>query len=143
LGWKADILLPHQSFKQIIHLKLEIMTTMRNSVQLIGRAGLDPEVKTIANDRMIAKFSLATNEYYTNDKGERVEDTTWHKIVAFGKLAERIEKSVKKGQQLAISGKLTTNTWEDKEGNKRTTVEIIANEMMVFNPAPSDQESAS
>ncbi|MDV7392587.1 single-stranded DNA-binding protein, partial [Arthrospira platensis SPKY1] len=74
MGWEADILLPHQSFKQIIHLKLEIMTTMRNSVQLIGRAGFDPEVKTIANDRMIAKFSLATNEYYTNDKGERVED---------------------------------------------------------------------
>lgn len=72
------------------------MTTMRNSVQLIGHAGKDPEVKTILNDRKMARFTLATNDFYTNNKGERVEQTQWHRILAWGKTAETIEKEVKK-----------------------------------------------
>ncbi|MCK9291594.1 MAG: single-stranded DNA-binding protein [Bacteroidales bacterium] len=115
------------------------MTTMRNSVQLIGRAGIDPEVKSFAKDRKYARFTLATNEFYYNDKGARVEETHWHKVVAFGKLAERIEKSVKKGQQLMVNGRLTTNSWEDKNGTKRTNIEILAKEVMAFNSAnPTD-----
>ncbi len=118
------------------------MTTMRNSVQLIGRAGIDPEVRTIAKDRQLARFTLATNEYYYNDKGERVDETTWHRIVAFGKLAERIEKVVKKGQQLAVTGKITSNSWEDKDGNKRYTVEIQASDFLVFYPNTQAVETA-
>ncbi len=108
------------------------MTTMRNSVQLIGHAGKDPEVKTILNDRKMARFSLATNDYYTNNKGERVEQTHWHQITAWGKLAEIVEKEVAKGKQILVSGKLSTNNWEDKDGNKRYSVEVLANEIAVF-----------
>jgi len=107
------------------------MTTMRNSVQLIGNAGNDPEVKTFGNDRKVARLNVATNEYYTNEKGERVKETQWHRVVAWGKIAERIEKNLKKGQEIALSGKLTTNNWEDKEGNKRQTVEVVINELIL------------
>ncbi len=108
------------------------MTTMRNSVQLIGHAGKDPEVKTILNDRKMARFSLATNDYYTNTKGERIEQTQWHRIVAWGKMAELIEKEVKKGKHILISGKLTSNNWEDKDGNKHQSVEVLADEIALF-----------
>ena len=106
------------------------MTTIRNSVQLIGRPGMDPEVKTIANDRKMARFTLATNDYYYNHKGERVEETQWHNLVAWGKTAEIVEKLVKKGKEIVIEGKLTTNTWEDKEGVKHSNVEVVINEIL-------------
>jgi single-strand DNA-binding protein len=106
------------------------MTTIRNSVQLIGRPGMDPEVKTIANDRKMARFTLATNDFYVNNKGERVEETQWHNLVAWGKTAEIVEKLVKKGKEIVIEGKLTTNTWEDKEGVKHSNVEVVINEIL-------------
>ncbi len=108
------------------------MTTMRNSVQLIGHAGKDPEVKTILNDRKMARFTLATNDFYTNNKGERVEQTQWHRILAWGKTAETIEKEVKKGKHILVSGKLTSNNWEDKDGTKHTTVEVLALEVALI-----------
>jgi len=106
------------------------MTTLRNSVQLIGRPGMDPEVKTIANDRKMARFTLATNDFYVNNKGERVEETQWHNLVAWGKTAEIVEKLVKKGKEIVIEGKLTTNSWEDKEGVKHYNVEVVVNEIL-------------
>jgi single-strand DNA-binding protein len=106
------------------------MTTLRNSVQLIGRPGIDPEVKTIANDRKMARFTLATNDYYYNNKGERIEETQWHNLVAWGKTAEIVEKLVKKGKEIVIVGKLASNTWEDKEGVKHTNVQVVINQMM-------------
>lgn len=106
------------------------MTTLRNSVQLIGRAGNDPEVKTIGKDRSMLRFSLAISEYYFNEKGERVENTHWHRIVAWGKLAERMGSQLKKGQMVAISGKLVTNKWKDNEGKMRSLTEIVAIEYM-------------
>lgn len=108
------------------------MTTLRNFVQLIGHAGIDPEVKTVANDRKVAKFTLATNEYYYNQKGERVEDTQWHKVVAWGKTAEIVEKLVKKGKEVLVGGKIVYNNWEDKDGIKRQTVEVVIEEIIVF-----------
>lgn len=108
------------------------MTTMRNSVQLIGNAGSDPEVKTLANENKMARFTIATNEYYTNQKGERVEETQWHRILAWGKTAEIIEKEVKKGKRMILNGKLVTNNWEDKDGNKRQTVEVVVNEIAMM-----------
>lgn len=109
------------------------MSTMRNSVQLIGRPGIDPEVKKFeSSNRMVARFTLATNEYYYNQKSERVEETQWHNVVAWGKTAELVEKLVKKGKEIALEGKLTSRNWEDKEGNKRQTVEVVMNEFVVI-----------
>lgn len=106
------------------------MTTMNNTVQLIGHAGIDPEVKTFGNDRKVARLTLATSDYYYNNQGERVEETHWHRLVAWGKVAERVGESVKKGSKIAISGKLTTNTWEDKQGAKKQTVEVVITEIL-------------
>ncbi len=108
------------------------MTTMRNSVQLIGNAGSDPEIKTLANDNKMARFSLATDDFYTNQKGERVEETQWHRILAWGKTAETIEKEVKKGRRMILNGKLVNNSWVDKDGNKRQSVEVVVNEIAFF-----------
>ncbi len=106
------------------------MTTIRNSVKLIGRPGIDPEVKTIGNDRKMARFTLATNDYYYNPKGERIEQTQWHNLVAWGKTAEIVEKLVKKGKEIVVEGKLSTNHWEDKEGVKHASVQVIINELL-------------
>ena len=111
------------------------MTTIRNSVQLIGRPGMDPEVKTIANDRKMARFTLATNDFYVNNKGERVEETQWHNLVAWGKTAEIVEKLVKKGKEVVIEGKLASNTWEDKEGVKHFNVQVVINELLAIEKA--------
>ncbi len=108
------------------------MTTLRNSVQLIGRLGIDPEFKELGNGRRMARFRLATNNYYNNDKGERIEQTDWHTVVAFGKVVDIIEKYVKKGQEIAIEGRLTSNNWEDKDGNKRQSVEVHLNELVML-----------
>ena len=80
----------------------------------------------------MAKFSIATNESYKNNKGERVTDTQWHNVVAWGKTAEIIESFVTKGKEVAIEGKLTTRSWEDKEGQKRYTTEVVCNELLML-----------
>lgn len=108
------------------------MTTMRNFVQLIGHAGNDPEVRTFGNGGKVVRLSVATNEFYNNEKGERVEDTTWHRLVAWGKLAERVEKMVKKGALVAVTGKLTNSQWEDKDGQKRYTSEVTLSDIMLM-----------
>jgi len=111
------------------------MSTLRNAVQLIGRPGMDPEVKTIANDRKMARFTLATNDFYVNNKGERIEETQWHNLVAWGKTAEIVEKLVKKGKEIVIEGKLASNTWEDKEGVKHYNVQVVINELLSIEKA--------
>ncbi len=93
---------------------------------------MDPEIKQIGNERKMARMRLATNNYYTNDKGERMERTDWHTVVAFGKVVDIIEKYVKKGQEIAIEGRLTSNNWEDKDGNKRQSVEVHLNELVLL-----------
>lgn len=105
---------------------------MRNKVSLIGHVGQDPEVKTFEGDKKMARFSLATNETYKNKQGERVTDTTWHNIIAWGKLAEIIEKYVKKGSEIAIDGKLVNRSYTDKEGVKRNVTEIHANDVLLL-----------
>jgi single-strand DNA-binding protein len=108
------------------------MKSLRNTVQLIGNLGMDPEVKTFENGKTLAKFSIATNETYYNQKGEKVQETQWHNVVAWGKTAEIAQKYFGKGQEIALEGKLTTRTWEDKEGNKRYATEIVANEVLML-----------
>jgi len=108
------------------------MNTLRNKVQLIGNLGNDPEIITMDSGKKLAKFSIATNETYKNAQGERVTDTQWHNVIAWGKTADIIESYVTKGKEVAIEGKLTTRSWEDKEGVKRYTTEVVCNELLML-----------
>jgi single-strand DNA-binding protein len=105
---------------------------MKNRVQLIGHVGQDPEVKNLEGGKKLANISIATNEVYYKDNGDKVEKTEWHRVTAWGKTAEIIEKYVTKGKELAIEGKLTTRTYDDKEGVKRYITEIVANEVLLL-----------
>lgn len=107
------------------------MNTMKNRVQLIGHVGNDPEVKTFEGGK-VANFTIATNDSYTNKKGEKVEQTEWHRLVAWDKNAEIIEKFVTKGKEIAIEGKLTSRSYDDKEGNKRYITEVVVNDIMLL-----------
>ncbi len=108
------------------------MTTLRNRVQLIGNLGMDPGMVTFENGKKRAKFSLATSEVYYDSKGEKVEDTQWHNVIAWGNLAERTEKYLKKGANIALEGKLVYRTYDDKEGNKKYITEIMMNELVML-----------
>ena len=108
------------------------MNTIRNKVQLIGNLGNDPDVKQLESGKTLAKLSLATNDRYTNQKGEKIEDTQWHNLVAWGKTAEVAEKYLKKGSEVAIEGKLTSRSYEDKEGQKKYITEVIVNEILML-----------
>ncbi|MEP0365801.1 MAG: single-stranded DNA-binding protein [Cyclobacteriaceae bacterium] len=111
------------------------MTSLKNSVQLIGRLGNDPEIKTFESGKKMASISLATNETYTNNKGEKVEDTQWHNLVAWGKKADIAEKYLKKGSEIAIEGKLINRSYE-KDGVKKYITEINLNEILMLDKKP-------
>ena len=113
-------------------LKFKIMNTLRNKVQLIGNLGNDPEIINLESGKTLAKFSIATNESYKNAKGEKITDTQWHNVVAWGKTAQIIEKYVTKGKEVAIEGKLTSRSYETKEGEKRYITEVVCNELMML-----------
>ena len=108
------------------------MNTLRNKVQLIGNLGNDPEVISLESGKKIAKFSIATNETYKNAKGEKITDTQWHNVVAWNKTAEIIENYVAKGSEVAVEGKLTSRSYEDKDGNKRYITEVVCNEVLLL-----------
>ncbi len=108
------------------------MSTLRNTVQLIGHVGNEPEIVNLESGKKLAKFSVATNESYKNAKGEKITDTQWHNIVAWGKTAELIENYVPKGKEIGIEGKLTSRSYEDKEGVKRYITEVICNEVLLL-----------
>ena len=108
------------------------MSTLRNKVQLIGNVGNDPEIKTFDGGKKLAKLAIATNESYKNDKGEKVEETQWHNLVAWGKTADIIEKYVVKGKEIAIEGKLTHRSYEDKNGEKRYVTEVVIDEVLLL-----------
>ena len=108
------------------------MNTLRNKVQLIGNLGNDPEIINLESGKTLAKFSIATNESYKDASGQKQTNTNWHNIIAFGKTAEIIEKYVGKGKEVAIEGKLTTRSWEDKDGIKRYTTEVVCNELLML-----------
>ncbi len=113
------------------------MNTLRNSVKLIGRIGQDPEVRTLDKGNKVAKFSLATSESYVSKDGSKQEQTQWHNIVVWGNLATICEKYLKKGKEIAIDGRLTYRTWEDKNGSKHTSTEIVASEMLFVGKSES------
>jgi single-strand DNA-binding protein len=103
-----------------------------NKVILIGNLGADPEVKYLSNGTTVANFRIATTENRTNRSGEKTTSTEWHRIVAFGRLAEICGEYLNKGKQVYIEGRLRTRSWEDKDGNKRSTTEIVASRMQML-----------
>lgn len=101
---------------------------VNNSITLIGHLGRDPELLRTKTDTEFVKFSLATSETYRDSQGDRQTRTQWHDVIAFGKLAEILFKHLKKGQEIAISGRLEYNEWTDKNDAKRKTAQVIASE---------------
>jgi single-strand DNA-binding protein len=116
------------------------MKNLRNSVRLIGNLGNNPEIKETSNHKKLAKLSLATSEIYKNEDGEKVSETHWHNLVAWGSQAKIAEKYFKKGDEVAIEGKLTHRNYTDKDGVKRYISEILVNEMMKLNHNGKQEE---
>ncbi len=108
------------------------MYALKNKVQLIGNLGNAPEVKTLESGKKMARFSVATNEIYRNAKGEKVTETQWHNLIAWGKVAEIVEKFLTKGKEVAIEGKLINRSYNDKDGNKKYVTEIQVNELLLL-----------
>jgi single-strand DNA-binding protein len=124
------------------------MNTIKNSVQLIGRIGMQPEIKTAGNGNKYAKFTLATSERYTNKNGEKVEDTTWHNITLWDKQAELAEKYMVKGQEIALQAKLVNNSYTDATTGKVIKgYELKVHEVMLLarpgNAAPATQPNTT
>ena len=117
---------------------LEIMN-IKNKVQLVGHAGQTPEIKNFGESGKLARFRLATNENYKNKKGEWVENTTWHNLIGWNFIAERIEKQVHKGSYLLIEGKLITRDYTDKDNVKRYITEIDVRSFMVLDKKSSGE----
>jgi len=116
------------------------MSTLKNKVQLIGHLGADIELKTLDSGKQVANFSIATNETYKNASGEKVTDTQWHNIVAWGKTAEIISKYTKKGSEVALEGKLTSRSYDDKDGVKKYVTEVLCNEVLLLDSKPAEDK---
>ncbi len=112
-----------------------------NKVILVGRLGRDPEMRFTQNGRAVTNFTIATNENWTDQAGEKQERTEWHKIVTWGKLAENCAKLLSKGRLVYIEGRLQTRAWDDREGNKRYTTEIVATNMQILSPMEAGVQS--
>lgn len=103
-----------------------------NKVILVGNLGADPEIRYTPSGMAVANFRLATSETRSNKDGQKETKTEWHRIVAFGKLAEICGEYLEKGKQVYIEGKIQTRSWDDKDGNKKYTTEILANSMVML-----------
>ncbi|MCC7298285.1 MAG: single-stranded DNA-binding protein [Bacteroidia bacterium] len=108
------------------------MKNLKNSVQIIGNVGGAPEVKELNGGKIVARFSVATNESYKSAAGELVKNTTWHNFVAWGNTAKYISQFLTKGKEVAVEGKLTNRSYEDKNGEKRFITEIVVNEVLLL-----------
>lgn len=97
-----------------------------NKVLLIGRLGADPEMKSVTSGQNVTRFNVATSENWTDKSGQRQERTEWHKVVVWGKLAENCARHLSKGRQVFVEGRLQTRQWDDPQGNKRYTTEVVA-----------------
>ncbi len=113
------------------------MNALRNKVQLIGHLGADPESKEIEGGKKLVKFSLATNETYKNSAGEKVTETQWHNLVAFGKVADVAEQYLNKGSEVVVEGKLVTRNYVDKEGVKRYFTEVQVSDLLMMGGKPT------
>ena len=109
-----------------------VMNALRNRVQLIGNVGSAPEILTLESGRKLAKFSIATDEIYKNAQGEKITETQWHNVVAWGSTADFIENFVQKGKQIGIEGKLVNRSYENKEGDRKYVTEVVCNELLLL-----------
>lgn len=114
------------------------MKTLRNKVNLIGNLGITPEVRTMDSGNKKAQVTIATNESYKNAKGEKVTETQWHNLVAWGRNAELLEKYTKAGSRIAVEGKLVNRQWTDKSGQKKYITEVVVNEIMLLSAMTKD-----
>lgn len=114
-----------------------------NKVLLIGRLGKDPEIRYTADGSPVANFSLATSEFWTDKNGTRQERTEWHNIVAWSRLADLSKRYLSKGRQVYIEGRIRTREWDDREGNKRRTTEVVASQMVLLGSRAEGTESSS
>ena len=112
--------------------KLKVMNALKNKVQLIGNLGNAPEVRNTESGKKLVRFSIATSETYRNAKGEKVKETQWHNLIAWGKVADIAEKYLTKGTEVAIEGKLMNNNYTDKDGNKKYSTEIQVHELLLL-----------
>jgi single-strand DNA-binding protein len=110
---------------------------------IIGNLGRDPEMRYTPSGRPVTTFSVAANRQYTNAEGEKQTETEWFNVVAWGKLAEICNQYLAKGRQVYIEGRLQTRQWEDAQGTRHTSVEIVANEMIMLGSRPSEDETES
>lgn len=113
------------------------MNTLKNTVRLIGRLGAQPELSTLESGKTVARISIATNENYKNKSGEWVENTQWHTIKAWGKVAESASKHLNKGEEIILEGRLQNSNYETKSGEKRFVTEIIAKDFLKLNSTAS------
>ena len=114
-----------------------------NKVILVGNVGKDPEVRHLDSGVAVTTFPLATSESYKNKEGQKVTNTEWHNVVLWRGLAEVAEKYVKKGNPLYIEGKIRTRSWDDKDGNKRYTTEIVTDVMQMLGSKQSSEDAAA
>jgi len=112
-----------------------------NKVILVGRLGADPEMKYTSSSLGVCRFNLATSESWVDKEGQKKERTEWHRVVAWGKLAEICNEYLKKGRQVYVEGRLQTRSWDDKNGNKRYTTEVVANTVQFL--GSNDSKSAA
>jgi len=107
---------------------------MINKVILIGNLGADPEVRYSQNGLAVCNFNMATSERWKDEKGNAKENTEWHRVCAFGRIAEICGEYLNKGSKVYVEGKLQTRSWEDRDGNKRYTTEVVIRDMKMLNP---------
>lgn len=112
------------------------MNALRNKVQLIGNIGKDPEIRTTESGKLMAKFSIATNDFYRSGSGEKVTETQWHNIIAWGKMAELAQQILSKGKEVAIEGKLMNSVYVDKSGNKKYFTQVQVLQMLLTGGKP-------
>lgn len=108
------------------------MNALRNKVQLIGRLGQEPEIVNFEDGKQLAKFSMATDDSYKDNQGNKVERTQWHNVVVRGGLVKVVDNYVQKGQEIAIEGKLTSRSYDDKDGITRYITEVMCNELLLL-----------
>jgi single-strand DNA-binding protein len=108
------------------------MNALRNKVQLIGRLGQDPDIKTLESGKKVAHFTMATNENYKSADGTKTEETTWHSIVAWNGLAELASKYLKKGREVCIEGRISYRSYTDKNGMPKSVTEIVASDLVLL-----------
>ncbi len=126
-----------QVHPKMVSTKHKIMNALKNKVQLIGNLGNAPEVRNTESGKKLVRFSIATNESYRNAKGEKVTETQWHNLIAWGKVADIAEKYLTKGSEVAIEGKLMNNNYTDKDGNKKYSTEIQVHELLLLGTKPA------